>query len=79
MGSVTDKIKGAVNQGIGAIKQGVGEAVGNPNLQVKGAVQKLKGKAQEMPSSRASTRPDLDFVLSVEKRPVWSLFHVSFH
>lgn len=28
-------------------KEGVGEAVGNPKLQVEGAAQKLKGEAQE--------------------------------
>jgi uncharacterized protein YjbJ (UPF0337 family) len=47
MGSNTDKIKGAANQAAGAVKQGVGEAVGNPNLEVEGAAQKLKGEVQE--------------------------------
>lgn len=47
MGSTSDKIKGVANRAAGAVKQGVGEAVGNPNLQVEGAVQKLKGEAQE--------------------------------
>jgi uncharacterized protein YjbJ (UPF0337 family) len=47
MGSTTDKIKGAANQAAGAIKQGVGEAVGNPSLEIEGAAQKLKGQAQE--------------------------------
>jgi uncharacterized protein YjbJ (UPF0337 family) len=46
MGSNTDKIKGVVNQGVGAVKQGVGEAVGNPNLEVEGAAQKLTGEVQ---------------------------------
>jgi uncharacterized protein YjbJ (UPF0337 family) len=46
MGSTTDKIKGAANEAAGMVKQGVGEAVGNPNLQVEGAGQKLKGEAQ---------------------------------
>ena len=45
MGSTTDKIKGAANQAAGAVKQGVGEAVGNPNLEVEGAAQKLKGRS----------------------------------
>ena len=27
--------------------EGVGQAVGNPNLELKGAVQELKGEAQE--------------------------------
>jgi uncharacterized protein YjbJ (UPF0337 family) len=47
MGSTTDKIKGLANQAAGAVKQGVGEAVGNPNLEIEGAAQKLKGHAQE--------------------------------
>jgi uncharacterized protein YjbJ (UPF0337 family) len=47
MGSTTHKIKGAVNQGAGAVKQSVGQAVGNPNLEVEGAAQKLKGEVQE--------------------------------
>jgi uncharacterized protein YjbJ (UPF0337 family) len=46
MTSTTDKIKGAANQAAGAVKKGVGEAVGNPKLQVEGAAQKLKGHAQ---------------------------------
>ena len=46
MGSTTDKIKGAANEAAGTVKQGVGDAVGNPNLQVEGAGQKLKGQAQ---------------------------------
>jgi uncharacterized protein YjbJ (UPF0337 family) len=47
MGSTTDKIKGMANQAAGTIKQGVGEAVGNPTLEIEGAAQKLKGQAQE--------------------------------
>ena len=47
MGSTTDKVKGVANEAAGAVKQGVGEAVGNPNLKIEGAVQKLKGEAQE--------------------------------
>ena len=46
MGSTTDKIKGLANEAAGAVKQGVGEAVGNPKLQVEGAAQKLMGEAQ---------------------------------
>lgn len=47
MGSTTDKIKGAANEVAGSVKQGVGKAVGNPNLELEGAGQKLKGEAQE--------------------------------
>jgi uncharacterized protein YjbJ (UPF0337 family) len=40
MSSATDKIKGMANEAAGAVKQGAGKAVGNPNLEVKGALQK---------------------------------------
>ena len=46
MGSTTDKITGYANQVAGSVKQGVGKAVGSEELEVKGAVQDLKGKAQ---------------------------------
>jgi uncharacterized protein YjbJ (UPF0337 family) len=46
MGSTADKVSGYANQAAGNIKQGVGKAVGSEELQVKGAVQDLKGKAQ---------------------------------
>ena len=46
MTSTTDKIKGAANEAAGSIKKGVGEAVGNPKLEVEGGAQKLKGEAQ---------------------------------
>ena len=46
MTSTTDKIKGAANEAAGAVKKGVGDAVGNPKLQVEGEAKKLKGQAQ---------------------------------
>ena len=48
MGSITDKLKGATNQVIGAVKEAAGHAVGNPTLESEGAAQKLKGNAQEV-------------------------------
>jgi uncharacterized protein YjbJ (UPF0337 family) len=47
MSSTTDKIKGMANEAAGAVKQSVGKAVGNPNLEVKGTLQKGKGEAQQ--------------------------------
>ncbi len=47
MSSISDKIKGATNQVVGAVKEATGHAVGNPNLEVEGATQKLKGNAQQ--------------------------------
>jgi uncharacterized protein YjbJ (UPF0337 family) len=46
MTGMTDKIAGAGNEAIGAVKEGAGKAVGNPSLEAEGAVQKLKGEAQ---------------------------------
>jgi len=46
MGSTADKVSGYANQAAGNIKEGIGKAVGSEELQVKGAVQDLKGKAQ---------------------------------
>ena len=47
MGSTTDKIKGMANEAAGNIKQGVGKVVGNPKLEVEGALQERKGEAQQ--------------------------------
>lgn len=47
MGSTEDKIKGLANEAAGNIKQGVGKAVGNEQMQVEGAVQEKKGEAQQ--------------------------------
>ena len=47
MSSTTDKIKGVANEAVGAVKQSTGKAVGNPNLEVKGTLQKGKGEAQQ--------------------------------
>jgi uncharacterized protein YjbJ (UPF0337 family) len=35
------------NEAAGAVKQSAGKAVGNPNLEVKGTLQKGKGEAQQ--------------------------------
>ena len=47
MSSTTDKLKGMADQAAGAVKQGVGKAVGNPKLEAEGAIQKGAGKAEE--------------------------------
>lgn len=46
MGSTSDKVKGYANRAAGNVRQGVGKGVGSEELQVKGAAQELKGKAQ---------------------------------
>lgn len=47
MSSTTDKIKGAANETIGKVKQGVGSAVGSDKLRVEGAMQEAKGDLQQ--------------------------------
>jgi uncharacterized protein YjbJ (UPF0337 family) len=40
-------IKGATQKGVGAVKEGLGKAVGNPKLQAEGAADKAAGTAKE--------------------------------
>jgi uncharacterized protein YjbJ (UPF0337 family) len=47
MGSTSDKIKGATNEGVGKAKQGIGEAINSDKLQGEGAIQETKGKGQQ--------------------------------
>ena len=47
MSSTTDKIKGIADKAAGSVKQKVGNAVGNPRLQVEGAAQKRVGEAEQ--------------------------------
>ena len=44
--STKDKIKGAVDQASGNIKEKVGEATNNPDLQDEGTAEKVGGKIQ---------------------------------
>lgn len=48
MTSTTDKIKGVANQAAGSIKQAVGKAIDNQQMEGEGIIQKGKGKAQEI-------------------------------
>ena len=41
-----DKLKGAVDQTSGAIKEAVGKTIGDKNLQAAGTVDKLTGKVE---------------------------------
>lgn len=47
MGSATDKIKGVANQAGGKIKETVGKAIGNEQMEVEGMGQQVKGKVQQ--------------------------------
>jgi uncharacterized protein YjbJ (UPF0337 family) len=48
MGSVTDKIKGYANQAGGKVKEGLGKAIGNEQMQVEGLAQQAKGEGQKI-------------------------------
>lgn len=45
--TIDDKAKGKMNQGLGAVREKVGDAVGAEGMQAKGAQQHAKGDAQE--------------------------------
>lgn len=46
--SISDStLKGKLNEVVGHIKQGIGEAVGNEKLANEGAAERLKGDAQQ--------------------------------
>lgn len=47
MGSTADKVKGLANEAAGNVKQAVGKATGNKELQAKGVVQERVGEAQQ--------------------------------
>lgn len=42
----TNRVEGAVDKGIGAVKEAAGKAVGNERLEAEGAAQKVKGDVQ---------------------------------
>ena len=42
----TNRIEGAIDKGVGAIKEAAGKATGNERLQAEGAAQKIKGDVQ---------------------------------
>jgi uncharacterized protein YjbJ (UPF0337 family) len=48
MGSTSDKIKGMANEAAGNVKQGVGKAIDNKEMQAKGKLQEVKGEAQQL-------------------------------
>jgi uncharacterized protein YjbJ (UPF0337 family) len=48
MSSTTDKIKGVANEAIGKVKQGVGRATDNPEIEAEGVLQERKGEAQQV-------------------------------
>ncbi|MCX7324567.1 MAG: CsbD family protein [Hyphomicrobiales bacterium] len=47
MGSINDKITGAANQAAGNVKQSLGKAIGDKQMETDGIVQDIKGDAQQ--------------------------------
>lgn len=43
----SEKLKGAVNKVAGKAKQAAGDALGNPEMKVKGKLQEMKGHFQD--------------------------------
>ncbi len=46
--SIGDKVKGVANEAAGNIRQGVGRAIGDSEMEAKGVVQEKKGEAQQV-------------------------------
>ncbi|MDZ5449507.1 CsbD family protein [Labrys sp. ZIDIC5] len=47
MSSTTDKVKGIANKVAGSVKEGVGKAMGNQEMEAEGTLQKARGELQE--------------------------------
>ena len=45
--STTDKIEGAMHEMKGRVKEAVGHAVGNPDVEAEGTGEKVAGKVQK--------------------------------
>lgn len=51
MGELTDKLKAAGNKTVGSIKDAIGDATDDTELQAEGKAQKAKGTAQDISGS----------------------------
>jgi uncharacterized protein YjbJ (UPF0337 family) len=54
-----DRIKGAVNQAKGTIKEAAGRATGDPKTEAEGKAEKLKGKVQSAAGEAKDTLRDV--------------------
>ncbi|MBZ3666714.1 CsbD family protein [Pseudomonas monteilii] len=48
MSSTSDKVKGMANEAVGKVKQAIGKATGDTELELKGKLQEKKGEAQQV-------------------------------
>ena len=55
MGNNNERIKGAAEEAMGNVKQGVGNLIGNEQMQAEGKAKELKGEAREE-TAKASER-----------------------
>jgi uncharacterized protein YjbJ (UPF0337 family) len=58
MSSTTDKVKGYANEAAGKVKQGVGKATGNEQMEADGVAQEVKGEAQQALGKAKATVKD---------------------
>ncbi len=56
--STTDKIKGVANEAAGNVRQAVGRALGDSEMEAKGLVQEKKGEAQQLKGDAKDTVKD---------------------
>ena len=43
----TNRVEGAIDKGVGAVKEAAGKATGNERLEAEGAAEKVAGKIQK--------------------------------
>ncbi|MFT8898158.1 MAG: CsbD family protein [Acetobacter sp.] len=48
MGEFKDKLQGVADKVAGSVKEGIGKATDNPELEAEGKVQQLKGKGEDI-------------------------------
>lgn len=48
MTAMKDKVSGAIDKTVGTVKQKIGEATDNKELEAKGAAQRLKGHGETL-------------------------------
>ncbi len=60
MSEAEDKTKATANKAAGSVKESVGEATDDQDLQNEGAAQKLKGRGQEVKGEAKGALKDSD-------------------
>lgn len=69
MNSNNDKLKGLVNDAVGSLKEGVGKASGNEDMELEGSIQKTKGQVQKLSGAVKDTiNKGMDLLRSKSKK-----------